>query len=277
MKVTFHGVRGSYPSLCPATARYGGNTSCVSITVEGEPPILLDLGSGLARYAAGLCPEAPFEGNALVTHLHLDHVQGLPFFRPANRDGSRLTVHAPAAGDRSLEDEFHRWLRPPFFPLAFDALVGDVSFRPVGTGSRFHLGGAEVTARPVPHVGPTVGYRIDWDGVSLAYVSDHQQPAAAGDVAGSVLALCDGVDLLIHEAQYMPSELGRARDWGHCTVDYAVHVAHRAGVRRLCLFHHDPGRSDDDLDLLLGRAAALGAQRGLQEVTAAAEGQTVVV
>ena len=131
-------------------------------------------------------------------------------------------------------------------------------------------------ARPVPHVGATYGYRIDWAGASVAYVSDHQQPVDDPTrVADEVLDLCDGVDLLVHDAQFTPEEFAERLHWGHCTIDYAVEVARQAGARRLALFHHDPSHGDDRLDALVAGAREQAAGSGVEEVVAAAEGLTV--
>ena len=137
------------------------------------------------------------------------------------------------------------------------------------------VGSAKVKVRPVPHCGPTVGYRVDWHGVSIAYISDHQAPLDLTTVDEAVLELCEGVDFLIHDAQYTPEEFAQKAHWGHCTIDYAVLVAKEAGVRRLCLFHHDPAHGDDEMDRLLEGARRTAARLGVDEVTAAYEGMSL--
>jgi len=140
----------------------------------------------------------------------------------------------------------------------------------------FDLDGAKVTVAPVPHCGPTVGYRIDCEGVSIAYISDHQQPGPdSTEVSSEVLELCQGVDLLIHDAQFDPEEFSGRSDWGHCTVQYAVEVATRSGAARLAMFHHDPSHDDDRIDQMLAAARAHAAIAGDVEVLAAAEGLTL--
>jgi ribonuclease BN (tRNA processing enzyme) len=132
-----------------------------------------------------------------------------------------------------------------------------------------------VTARPVPHVGPTNGYRVAWEGVTVAYISDHQAPDRPDAVAEAVLELADGVDLLIHDAQFTAEEWRQKPHWGHCPVDYAVLVAREAGARRLALFHHDPGHGDEQIDRLTVQAQRAAERMGVDEVIAAAEGLTV--
>lgn len=274
VNVTFFGVRGSTPCPSPDNARYGGNTACVTVERPGEPPIILDLGTGLRSFGL-LQPDVPFDGVAFITHLHWDHVQGLPFFTPVLRPGGRLRVHGPRPEQHvTLADAFGGFMTPPYFPVTVEQLHGEISFVDLDDGDRVEVGSARVTARAVPHVGLTHGYRIDWDGVSIAYVSDHQQPEDGSfDVADAVLDLCDGADLVIHDAQYTVDEFAVKSNWGHCTIEYAVHVARKAGARTLALFHHDPTHGDERLDCLLGGARGIaGADL---DVVAAAEGTTI--
>jgi len=275
--VRFWGVRGSFPLSRPEARRYGTNTSSVSVHVAGEPLVLLDLGTGLPLLADGLsCQSAgrsPFTAAALVTHLHLDHIQGLPFFGPVHQEGARIDVYAPRQPSDSLRAAVSRLVGPPLFPVELDRLAADVVFHEVHEDV-FALGGLRVTARPVPHLGPAVGYRIEGERFSMAYVSDHQQPADPSVVSTAVLELADGVDLLVHEAQYTNAELATRPDWGHCTVDYALHVARRCGARALCLFHHDPRRDDSEIDGLLEGARRRAAGWDL-DVVAAREGMTI--
>ncbi|HEV7888682.1 MAG TPA: MBL fold metallo-hydrolase [Acidimicrobiales bacterium] len=220
--------------------------------------------------------DGSFKAAALITHLHWDHVQGLPFFPPIDRPGARLDVYGPRQAEGSLDQVFGDLMKPPYFPVHFTDLRGDIVFHDVHDED-LAIGNAKVKVRPVPHCGPTVGYRIEWDGGTVVYISDHQAPYALDAVADSVLELCDGADLLIHDAQYTPDEFEVKAHWGHCTVDYAVLVAKEAGVRRLCLFHHDPAHSDDELDRLLAHAQDTGRKYGLDEVVAAYEGLILTV
>lgn len=279
MNVTFWGVRGSTPCPCDANRRYGGNTSCVALESPGHAPIVLDLGTGLRFWGETLDPSVPFQGSALVTHIHWDHVQGLPFFAPVLRDGASLDVYGPPPdppGTSTLEECFGQFIAPPLFPVRLDDLPGEIRFHTV-RDTAMSVGDAKVTVRDVPHTGVTNGYRIELDGTTVVYVSDHQMPLdGSHQVADSVLELCDGADLLIHDSQYTPEEFTGKRDWGHCTMEYAVHVAIEAGVRRLALFHHDPTHDDAFLDCLAERARMLAGRR-IEEVLVAAEGLTVVL
>ncbi len=277
LTVTFYGVRGSTPCPCAANLRYGGNTACVAIEAPGQEPIVLDLGTGLRSFGESLPADLPFRGSALVTHLHWDHIQGLPFFAPILRPGSRLDVYGPAEGDMGLAEAFAQLMRPPFFPVRVEELLGEVTFHdaPIGT---FSIGDADITVGKVPHVGTTNGYRIESAGASVAYVSDHQQPRSEPwEIADSVIELCHGVDLLIHDAQYDAEEFEAKSDWGHCTPEFAVAVGAAAGVRRLALFHHDPSHDDDALDELAARARRAAVGTSIEEVLIAYEGLSVAL
>ncbi|HET9771802.1 MAG TPA: MBL fold metallo-hydrolase [Acidimicrobiia bacterium] len=274
MNVSFFGVRGSTPCACRDLARYGGNTACVALEAPGHEPVVLDLGTGLRYWGETQPQDGTFRGSALVTHLHWDHVQGLPFFVPVLRPGARLDVYGPPPESMSLEAAFHEFLRPPFFPVEVKDLEGEIVFHDL-LDEDLAVGDAKVTSRQVPHVGRTAGYRIQFDGSTVAYVSDHQAPPDGSfAVDDNVLELADGADLLIHDAQYTPEEFPAKATWGHCTIDYAVHVAAEAGAKRLALFHHDPSHDDETLDGLATAAVAAGEARGV-EVLAAYEGLTL--
>jgi phosphoribosyl 1,2-cyclic phosphodiesterase len=274
VNVNFFGVRGSTPCACPELARYGGNTACVALEAPGHDPVVLDLGTGLRFWGETQPQDGSFRGAALVTHLHWDHVQGLPFFVPVLRPGAHLDIYGPAPEGSSLEAAFREFLRPPFFPVEIDALDGEIVFHDL-LDEDLVVGDAKVRSRAVPHVGRTAGYRVELAGTTVAYISDHQAPQDGSfDIADGVLELCDGVDLVIHDAQYTPAEFAQKAHWGHCTIEYAVHVAAEAGARRLALFHHDPSHDDDTIDRLAADAIDLGAERGV-EVVAASEGLTI--
>jgi phosphoribosyl 1,2-cyclic phosphodiesterase len=278
LDVTFYGVRGSTPCCDQRSVRYGGNTSCVLLQAPGQDPIILDLGTGLRYFgdAFARTAVAPFRGTALVTHLHWDHVQGLPFFHPLHTPGAHLDILG-TGGERTLSDAFGEFMTPPYFPIRVGDLRGNVSFRDVHD-EQIQIGEALVTVRPVPHVGATNGYRVDWAGASVAYVSDHQQPNDdRTSVADSVLALCDGADLLIHDAQFTEDEFADRAHWGHCTIEYAFEVARQAKVRALVLFHHDPSHHDEFLDDVSADASRRSAQLGLGTVITAYEGLQITL
>lgn len=238
-------------------------------------PILFDLGTGLRFYGLDRPFDEPFRGTALLTHLHWDHVQGIPFFTPLLAPGAQLDLYGPVQNGATLGDAVRSFVSPPYFPVGIDDLPGDIRFHDSVPGT-LDVPGAKVTAAWVPHIGPTVGYRVEVDGVSIAYVSDHQQPELGStEVAPEVVELCAEVDLLIHDAQYDDLEFSMRSDWGHCTVEYAVEVAAQAGVGTLALYHHDPSHTDVRVDELLAEARRMAAGRDVGEVIAAAEGLTL--
>ncbi len=272
LAVTFYGVRGSTPCCSPSVGRYGGNTSCVVVTAPHCVPLLLDLGTGAREYGRTIPAGKPFACRALLTHLHWDHVQGLPFFRPALVSGSHIELLAPPpGGGLGLSTALDSAIHPPFFPITLDELPATVVLDEIETGVRLPFGDLGVVARNVPHLGPTVGYRLEWRGVAIAYIPDHQQPPSGWGIDPEVLALADGVDLLIHDAQYSSAEFVAKQAWGHSTVPYAVEVARRAGARTLALFHHDPDHDDAMIDSLVQEARVLATGHPL-EVLGAAEG-----
>jgi len=271
--ITFYGVRGSTPCACDATARYGGNTSCVLVRVDGQDPIILDLGTGARYLGERLSKELgdqPFVGTALVSHLHWDHIQGLPFFSPLMREGASLQIVGPPQASGSLRAAVQAFVSPPLFPVDLGEIPATVDFVEQ-SNTTFALGAVTITSAEVAHCGVTNGYRIQNGSGSLAYLSDHQAPLDGSlGVPDSVIELCHGVDVLIHDAQYDLDEFDRKASWGHSTIDYAVAVAAASDVGRLVLFHHDPTHDDAWIDDAVAHARELA--DGRFEVLAAAEG-----
>jgi phosphoribosyl 1,2-cyclic phosphodiesterase len=250
----------------------------VAVDVGEGPPFIFDLGTGLRPLgdALGATPEfavRPYEVTALLSHLHWDHIIGLPFFTPIHCEGGHMTVYGPRQQGPSLPELVDKMVRPPFFPVQVDDLHGCIDFVEVDDDD-LAIGPAKVRVRLVPHVGTNLGFRIEVDGVSVAYLSDHQQPDDQS-VARGALELCDGADLVIHDAQYTAAEFEAKSTWGHCTVDYALRVAAESGAKRLVLFHHDPTHDDDQVDAMLARARDLPDAGRLDAVVAAAEGLTL--
>ncbi len=270
LEISFFGVRGSTPCSCPDTAGVGGNTSCVLVEVPGTEPIVLDLGTGLRYAGEHLCgrDEPPTAATALVSHLHWDHIQGLPFFAPVLRAGNHLTFVGPPQ-ETSLAEEIQSFVRPPLFPIELSVLPADVTFVELADGS-MPVGEATVTVAPVDHVGATNGYRVDHAGGSVAYLPDHQQPDDFVPAA-AVVELCRDVDVLIHDAQYTPEEFVQKATWGHSTPAFALEVALAAGARRLVLFHHDPLHDDAQVEAMAAELRAAVPDGG-PEIVVAREG-----
>lgn len=276
MRVHLCGVRGSTPAPGAQFMRVGGHTSCVAIAHDGDqrPRLVLDAGTGL-RNVTALLGDAPFDGTIMLSHLHWDHTQGLPFFAGGDRSDARVTVHLPVA-EGSPEDALDGMMAPPFFPISVDGLRGEWSFRALEDG-RFDVEGFSVLARQIPHAGGrTSGFRVTDGRRSLAYMSDHGPialgcgPDGWGPYHATAMELAEGVDLLLHDAQFTAVELESRASFGHSAVGYAVGLAERAGVGRVLLFHHDPGRTDDEVDALVASCAD-----GPVDVDAARECDTI--
>lgn len=259
MRLGLLGVRGSTPAPGSDFVRYGGHTSCVAVALDGQPPsLVLDAGTGL-RDLPGLLGDRAFSGAILLGHLHWDHTMGLPFCRAVDHPESRVDLRVPAQGD--IEAILERWMAPPHFPITPLQLRGKWSFDGLEEGTH-HIEGFEVLAREIPHKGGRAfGYRVS-DGTSaFAYLSDHcptvlgEGPDGLGAHHEAALALVDGVDLLIHDAQYLDEELAARADFGHAAAGYPVSLAEATGVPRVLLFHHDPPRTDPEIDELVKRYA----------------------
>lgn len=252
MKVTLWGTRGSLAAAGPDTVDYGGDTSAVEVLIDDETALVLDAGSGIRRLSNSL---APFKRiDVLLTHLHMDHIQGLGFFKPLMEAESEVHLWGPAAPRLSLEQRLSRYLSPPLFPVRLRDLA-NVYVHDLDPG-RITIGAATIDADYVCHPGLTFGYRIEAAGRSLAYLPDHE-PALGVDEFPSApewtsgFDLVAGADLLIHDAQYTVDEFERLRQNGHSTPDYAIGLAEAGGARRVLMFHHDPLRRDAELQELV--------------------------
>ncbi|TDD96648.1 MBL fold metallo-hydrolase [Jiangella asiatica] len=259
MRVILHGVRGSTPAPGREFVGVGGHTSCVSVTLDGarHPGLVLDAGTGLVNLTA-LLGGAPFHGHIVLSHLHWDHVQGLPFFRSGDVPGAEVSLMLPAQEGASARVPgsavalLRRAMSPPHFPIGPEGLAGRWRFGARDAGW-FSAGGANVLLADVAHKGGrTFGIRVEADGASFAYLPDHD--AAADD--GAAADLVAGVDVLLHDAQFADDERYWAARYGHATVGDAVALAAAARVGRLVLIHHAPGRADADVEDLAAKHAA---------------------
>jgi phosphoribosyl 1,2-cyclic phosphodiesterase len=246
MKIRFWGVRGSIASPGPETAGVGGNTSCVEI-IAGDTRLICDAGTGMRRLGQALVEEGPSELTLLLSHLHWDHIQGLPFFLPAYVPGNRIAVIGRPTAEMSLREALEDQMKAPHFPVRFAELGADVGFHHVSPGQQTHVGEAVVRCARGNHPGGVTAYRIEHGGRSVVYATDTEHYSC---VDPSLLALARGADVLIYDAQYTPEEyagiVGRSKaGWGHSTWEAAAELAERAEVGELVLFHHDPQRTDD--------------------------------
>jgi phosphoribosyl 1,2-cyclic phosphodiesterase len=257
MVVKVWGARGSVPSPGPETTRYGGNTSCVQVTLSDGTVVVLDAGTGIRSLGLALTQESP-RVNILLTHLHLDHIQGLMFFAPAFRPGSEMVIWGPKAPEASLQDRIARYISAPLSPVEVRELPCDVSFREAPQ-TEWEIGSAKLQAASVTHRGPTLGYRLTEGDASLCYIPDHE-PALGAHLERdepewiSGFDLARGASLLVHDCQYTDAEYPDHVGWGHSRLSDALAFARRVEPERLMLFHHDPMHSDDFLDAFHGAA-----------------------
>lgn len=259
MIVKLWGTRGSLASPGPETERYGGNTSCVEVRGEDGTFLVLDAGTGIRRVDPHV-DGGPRRVDVLLSHLHLDHLQGLGFFQPLFRSDVEVHVWGPATATRGLLRSLTRYLSPPLFPVHLKSLPCALELHEVPDGE-IRIGGFRITAEFVCHPGPTVGYRIEENGATFTYLPDHEPALGVRDFPRepewtSGYSLAAGVDLLVHDAQYDEEEYDAKVGWGHSTLEQAIAFAELCDVGRLVLFHHDPLHDDDTLERLVEDAIA---------------------
>jgi ribonuclease BN (tRNA processing enzyme) len=278
VQVRIWGSRGSIASPGPATARHGGNTSCVEVRLDDGSLLMLDVGTGARLLGVELAKNPPPAIHLLLTHLHVDHLEGLGFFAPIWSTETELHIYGPRSPVASLDERIAMYFSPPLFPVHLNDVPANVTFH--DAEGEWRIGSARVSAEPILHPGPTVGYRIEEDGRALTYLTDHEpalgtdlEQAAPEWISGSSLAF--GADVLLHDCQYTDEEYGDKVGWGHSSISQVATFANKAKVDRLILFHHDPMRSDDQLDAMVEAVRASRGDHG--EVEAAAEGMTFQV
>jgi phosphoribosyl 1,2-cyclic phosphodiesterase len=261
VRARFWGSRGSLAAPGPDTVRIGGNTSCVEVRTDDGSLLILDSGTGIRRLGASLDGAASARIDILLSHLHLDHLEGLGFFAPLWEAGTELHIWGPPSPTRSLSDRISQYLSPPLFPVRLAEVPARVQLHDTPS-EPWTLGSATIRAQQIIHRGPTVGYRIEDGGRSLAYLTDHE-PALAVDLSAvdpgwvSGFEVASGADVLIHDCQYTEEEYPARAGFGHSSTEHVADFARLAGARRLLLFHHDPNHSDDELESLCDRVREL--------------------
>jgi ribonuclease BN (tRNA processing enzyme) len=266
------GVRGSTPAPGADFVRYGGHTSCLAITAEGgdRPTLVLDAGTGL-RTLTGLLGGEAFDGSIVLSHLHWDHMMGLPFFSAGDREAAHVDLYVPEQDGLSGRDLLAQTLSPPSFPIPPEGLHGSWAFHGLGQG-RHALQGFSITAIDVEHKGGrTFGLRVEDEHGSLAYLPDH---APAAGVSGELTAMLAGVDVLVHDAQFLEAERAVAEDYGHATVEDSLKLGRDCDAGTVVLFHHSPMRTDAALDDIAAWAPTVDV--GL-DVVVARQGMTLDV
>jgi phosphoribosyl 1,2-cyclic phosphodiesterase len=290
VQVTFWGTRGSIAKAGPTTVRYGGNTSCVSVRTDGGTLLVIDCGTGIHELGQVLARDGgPVDGHLLIGHTHWDHIQGLPFFTPLFTEGNSWHVYGPRGLDTSIDKALAGQMQYTYFPVQLLDFGATIEYHDLVEG-QFEIDGISVTTRYLHHPALTLGFRIEADGVTLVYSSDHEPStpdAAAAEhkdleelnrQEAQHIAFLRDADLLIHDAQYLADEYPAKVGWGHSTVEYVVDAARAANARQLALFHHDPTRTDDAVDELLEMARTRARETGFEgDVFAATEGVTITL
>jgi phosphoribosyl 1,2-cyclic phosphodiesterase len=258
MKARIWGCRGSLSTPGAATVRYGGNTSCVEVRTSAGALVVLDAGTGIRSLGGSLGADPPTELDLLLTHLHLDHIEGLGFFSPLFDPACTIRIWGPRPAAGSLEALVTTYLSPPFFPVPFEQFPATISFTEVSEDT-WQIDDLRIATEPVCHPGSTVGYRLSQNGNSLAYIPDNEP--ALDRRAG--LAVAEGADVLFHDAQFTDAEYQARVGWGHSALSDFVRYLDQAAPARAVMFHHDPAHSDAALEAMLA------------DVQAAVDGQPV--
>jgi phosphoribosyl 1,2-cyclic phosphodiesterase len=299
MQITFWGVRGSYPVPGASTVRYGGQTSCVETRTAGGDTLIVDAGTGMRALGNKLSRESPTpqHHHVLLSHVHWDHIQGLPFFSPVYVPGTKISVYALLTAADELHQVIGGITRHEFFPMPLEAVPAVFEFHQVEPGIEFDINGFRVAPIALNHPFGSVGYRIDGDGASWAYVSDtapftdvlHKQhflsgpeplsdddKLALGAMRDALVRRLVGVDTVVYDTHFLPDEYAKFPHYGHSTPDQALEICLEAQVRTLVLYHHAPTHGDDQMDRIAAEYRSQGAKRGINVVTSS-EGMTLMV
>ncbi len=257
VRVRCWGARGSIPTPLPSHMGFGGNTSCLALRIPGVDPIVFDAGTGLRMFGDCLLEECPGgvppRLTLLLSHLHWDHIQGLPFFRPLYRAGTEIAILVPAGETANRRAALAAQFQPPFFPVSWDRLPARIDFHEIPAAG-LERQGVRYYCRPLNHPQKAYAFRLEWGHKVFVHALDHEHGDEA--VSAGLAALAAGADLLVGDSQYTPEEYQTRRGWGHSTWPELVALARRAGVRRLLVSHHDPDHDDAALAVLEHEAQA---------------------
>jgi phosphoribosyl 1,2-cyclic phosphodiesterase len=275
VRITFWGVRGSIPTPGAGTVKFGGNTSCVELRADGEH-IVFDAGSGARELGLSLAREfgeKQIDLTVLLTHTHWDHIQGFPFFVPVYQPKNHVRILGYEGSQRRLQSTLEGQMESPYFPVALQALPGNIRIEELAEMS-FDIGKLHVRTALTKHPGHTVGYRVETSAGSVCYVPDHE--TAPGVKHAGIEDLIKGADVLMLDSQYTPEEYVTKVGWGHGCYEDVVRLACDMGVKKLYLFHHDPMHDDRFIEDMVARAREIGHSYDI-DIDAAREGEQIVL
>ena len=258
MKITIWGCRGSMPSPGPDMIKYGGNTSCVQVE-HGDTCLILDGGSGIQELGNALDPDTRVV-NLLLTHLHIDHIMGLGYFRPFYNPKCTVNIWGPTGSNESLVERLRRYFSPPFFPVRLKELPAEIHVFEIDN-SDFEIDSFRIRSEYICHPGPTVGYRVECGDSVLSYIPDHEPALGSSDFPHSTewcsgYDIAENADLLLHDGQYTQQDYKGKIGWGHSSMKDAIDFAKLSQVKKLLLFHHDPLHSDTTLENMFEQCTA---------------------
>lgn len=265
MLVRCWGARGSIPVSGGEYLRYGGDTPCIEIRTADDRIIIIDAGSGIRRLGTRLVAEKRREYTMFFTHAHWDHIMGFPFFKPIYRPGTRIALFGCPFVRSSIREIISRIMAPPNFPVDFNDIRADIHYEE-SCRITFEIGGMTVTPIAISHPNQGIGYRFEENGKSFVFLTDNELTYRhpGGLAYDDYVAFASGADLLVHDAEYRPSEYKRTRTWGHSVYTDALRLALDAGVRQLGLYHHNQERTDDDLDEMVADCRQIAAGKPLE-------------
>jgi phosphoribosyl 1,2-cyclic phosphodiesterase len=255
-QVKIWGCRGSIPVATPENIRYGGSTACVELQI-GEQTIIIDAGSGIRELGSEIARRGTAHAHLLLSHGHYDHLMGLPFFSPVYDRGMKLDIWSGHTGGAPCtRDIIAGFMKEPYLPVTIDLMCANMRYHDIEAGSTLDLGhGISARSCPTNHPGGCLAWRVDCDGKSFVYLSDHEH--GKSDVDEALVAFSEGADLMVYDAMYTDQEYPLRKGFGHSTWREACKTAKAANVRELLLFHHAPERSDAELEAIEAKAHAL--------------------
>jgi phosphoribosyl 1,2-cyclic phosphodiesterase len=300
MKLTFWGVRGSIPTPGKHTVRYGGNTPCLELRLDDDRLLIFDAGTGIRSFGDYLINSGEsVKAHLFISHPHWDHIQGFPFFKPAFIPGNELSIIGTERSEKSLSEIISEQMNRIYFPVQLHDLKAKIKFIPITDEGEMKVHDALVKMIYVNHPGFALGYRVEYKGRTLIYISDNEpfdnataammnnfEPsvrerfikAGTNDPNQRIIDFCQGADVLIHDSTYTPEEYIDRVGWGHSDYLFSLRLAAEANVRRLYLFHHDQNHSDEKVDDILKKCKKELRSRGYKfECEAAVENTTIII